>query len=279
MTADFDTLGAAVGVTRLRPGARIVLTGGCHPTVSNFLALHRDEYPLIERRSVTPEAIRSITVVDTQWGDRLGKAAEWLNLPGVEITIYDHHPAQVEREDAPTENSQTANSQTKNSQAKNSDAESPETELSADDPTIPAKHQFIEAVGSASTLVAEHLQQKHITLNPIEATVMALGVHVDTGSLTFDHTTVRDAAALTWLMEQGANPRVISEYVEPGLSPQLQDMLPVAIRQLQSQTVNGITVAWVMLAVDGYVAGLSSLTSQVMNLTDCDVLLLAARYP
>jgi nanoRNase/pAp phosphatase (c-di-AMP/oligoRNAs hydrolase) len=27
-TADFDTLGAAVGLTRLLPGARIVLTGG-----------------------------------------------------------------------------------------------------------------------------------------------------------------------------------------------------------------------------------------------------------
>ena len=70
MTADFDTLGAAVGVTRLLPGARIVLTGGCHPTVREFLALHRDEYALIEQRSVSPEEIRSITVVDTQWRDR-----------------------------------------------------------------------------------------------------------------------------------------------------------------------------------------------------------------
>lgn len=63
-TADFDTLGAAIGVSRLQPGSRIVLSGGAHPTVRDFLALYRDEYPLIERRSIDPDAIRSIVVVD-----------------------------------------------------------------------------------------------------------------------------------------------------------------------------------------------------------------------
>ena len=41
-TADFDALGAAVGLSRLYPGSRIVLTGGAHPTVREFLALHRN---------------------------------------------------------------------------------------------------------------------------------------------------------------------------------------------------------------------------------------------
>ncbi|WP_039962906.1 hypothetical protein, partial [Kamptonema sp. PCC 6506] len=91
-TADFDALGAAVGLCVLHPGSRIVLTGGCHPTVRDFLALHRDEYPLIERRSVNPKLIRSIAIVDTTARDRLGKAAEWLDLPHLqEITVYDHH--------------------------------------------------------------------------------------------------------------------------------------------------------------------------------------------
>jgi tRNA nucleotidyltransferase (CCA-adding enzyme) len=86
-TADFDTLGAAVGLTRLLPGSKIVVPGGCHPTVQEFLALHRDEYALIERRSVNPAQIRSLTVVDTQQRDRLGKAAEWFDLPQIaEIT-------------------------------------------------------------------------------------------------------------------------------------------------------------------------------------------------
>ena len=91
-TADFDALGAAVGLRLLLPGSKIVLPGGSHPTVREFLALHRDEYPLIERRSVNPHQIRTLAVVDTQQRDRLGKAAEWFDLPNIkEVIVYDHH--------------------------------------------------------------------------------------------------------------------------------------------------------------------------------------------
>jgi tRNA nucleotidyltransferase (CCA-adding enzyme) len=238
-TADFDTLGAAVGLSRLWAGARIVLTGGSHPAVKEFLALHRDEYALIERRAVNPQNIRAIAVVDTQWRDRLGKAAEWLDLP-VEITVYDHHP-----------------------------------EGGGD---IPAKTQQIEAVGATTTLIAEALQQHQIRLTPAEATVMALGIHVDTGSLTYDHTTVRDAAALTWLMQEGATVQAIAAYVEPGLSPQLQDLLAIALDQLHTETVQGYRLAWVLLPTADYIPGLSSLASHLTTLTESDVLLLAAQY-
>ncbi len=240
-TADFDTLGAAIGLTRLHPGARIVLTGGSHPTVRDFLALHRDEYALIERRSVNPSQIRLLMVVDTQWRDRLGKAAEWLDLPHPKVVVYDHHLDQ--RGD------------------------------------IQADQTQVEAVGSTSTLIVEQLQARSLDLTPSEATAMALGVHVDTGSLTFDHTTVRDAAALTWLMQQGASLGVIAEYVEPGLSPQLQDLLAVALEKLQSELVHGMAVSWILLQVEAYVPGLSSLAAQLMSLTETDVLLLAAQYP
>ncbi|MEG4419240.1 CBS domain-containing protein [Microcoleus sp. LAD1_D5] len=243
-TADFDALGAAVGLCVLRPGSRIVLTGGCHPTVRDFLALHRDEYPLIERRSVNPQQIRSISIVDASQRDRLGKAAEWLDLPHLnEIAVFDHH-------------------------------------LQAD-LDIPATVTQIEAVGASTTLIVEKLREKsdpEFRLLPSEATVMALGIHVDTGSLTFEGATARDAIALAWLMEQGASLRVIAEYVEPGLSPQLQDLLREALNNLRSETLHGYSVAWVLLSTEAYVPGLSSLASRLLDLTETDALLLGNVY-
>lgn len=239
-TADFDTLGAAVGLARLQPGAKIVLTGGAHPTVRDFLALHRDEYPLVERRSVNAEQIRSLTVVDTQNRERLGKAAEWLDQSDLKIQVYDHH-LEAERD-------------------------------------IPTTQVQVEAVGATATLVAERLQAQQIDLTTAEATVMALGIHVDTGSLTFDHTTVRDAAALTWLMGQGANLRAIAEYTDPGLSPQLQELLTLALEQLQTETTQGYSIAWVTLPTESYTSGLSHLASHLMSLTESDALLLGNRY-
>ncbi|MEG5137346.1 MULTISPECIES: CBS domain-containing protein [unclassified Microcoleus] len=250
-TADFDSLGAAVGLCVLRPGSRIVLTGGCHPTVRDFLALHRDEYPLIERRSVNPQQIRSISIVDASQRHRLGKAAEWLDLPHLnEIAVFDHH-------------------------------------LQAD-LDIPATVTQIEAVGATTTLIVEQLREKLKNaaengdtvsqLLPSEATVMALGIHVDTGSLTFEGATARDAMALAWLMEQGASLRVIAEYVEPGLSPQLQDLLREALENLRSQTLHGYTVASVLLSTESYVPGLSALASRLLDLTETDALLLGNVY-
>ncbi|MBW4689455.1 MAG: CBS domain-containing protein [Komarekiella atlantica HA4396-MV6] len=240
-TADFDALGAAVGLTRLLPGSKIVLSGGSHPPVRDFLALHRDEYPLIERRSVIPEKIRSLTVVDTQHRDRLGKAAEWLDLPHLkEIIVYDHHLGQ--------------------------------------ESDIPATQSYISSVGATTTLIVEQLQQQQISLTPAEATVMALGIHVDTGSLTFDQSTPRDALALAWLMEQGASLSVISTYRDPGLSPQLQQLLTQALENLEYLCIHGYTIAWVTLKTQGFVPGLSSLASELVELTEIDAILLANEY-
>ncbi|CAM9339007.1 unnamed protein product, partial [Sphacelaria rigidula] len=66
-------------------------------------------------------------------------------------------------------------------------------------------------VGSVSTIITERLQLQDLDVKPAEATLLALGVHSDTGSLTFDSATSRDAAALAWLMEQGASQQAIAE--------------------------------------------------------------------
>ena len=241
-TADFDALGAAVGLSRLWAGAKIVLTGGSHPAVKDFLALHRDEYALIERRSVNPKRIRSLIVVDTQHRDRLGAAAEWLDLPQIEqIVVYDHH-----------------------------------VEIDSD---IPATETHIADVGASTTLIVEELQVKQIELTPFEATVMALGIHVDTGSLSFDRANHRDALALAWLMQQGASLHVVRDYIDPGFSPQLQTLLTEALDNIQCDRLRGYTVTWVLLKTPGYVSGLSSLASRLMELTESDAVFLGARYP
>ena len=241
-TVDFDALGSAIGLSRLKLGAKIVLTGGAHPTVKNFLALYRDEFDLIQLRSITPEAIANIYIVDTQKSDRLGAAADWLNLSNIkQIEVFDHH-----------------------------------LDLTSD---IPVTQTHIENVGAITTYIAELLQQQNITLTPFEATAMALGIHVDTGSLTFDQTTPRDARAIAWLMEQSANVSMIAEYNEPGLSERLQDLFKIALDKLQRTTIRGYTVASVLLQTDEFVGGLATLAARLIDLTESDVLLLGHQYP
>lgn len=240
-TVDFDALGSAVGLSRLKSGAKIVLTGGAHPAVKSFLALYRDEFAFAEMRSIHPEAITRIYIVDTQKRERLGAAASWLNLPQIEgIEVYDHH-----------------------------------LDLESD---LPVTQMHTEAVGAITTYIAELLQEEELNLTTFEATAMALGIHVDTGSLTFDGTTARDARAIAWLMDQNASVPIVAEYVEPSLSPQLQTLLREALDRLQRQSVYGYTVASVLLKTPNFVTGLSSLAARLIDLTEADVLLLGHQY-
>jgi tRNA nucleotidyltransferase (CCA-adding enzyme) len=240
-TVDFDALGAAIALSRLKTGAKIVLTGGAHPAVKNFLALYRDEFDFIEMRSIHPEAIATIYIVDTQKSDRLGTAAAWLTLPNVQqIEVFDHH-----------------------------------LDATSD---IAVTKLHTEAVGAITTYIVELLQQQQITLTPFEATAIALGIYVDTGSLTFEQTTPRDAKAIAWLLEQSANVAIIAEYNEPGLNRQLQDLLKDALNNLQRTKVRGYTVASVLLQTNKFVHGLSTLTARLIELTESDVMLLGHQY-
>ncbi|TAD76539.1 MAG: CBS domain-containing protein [Oscillatoriales cyanobacterium] len=248
ITVDFDALGAAVGWARLHPGTKIVLAGGAHPGVQAFLALHRDEYPIIERRSVNPNHLRSLVVVDTQQRDRLGKLADWLALPQIQqVTLYDHHLG-----------------------------------AGCD---IPATNRRVEPVGATTTLIVEELQRAdlHPPLRAAEATVMALGIHVDCGSLTYETATARDAAALAWLMAQGASVAAIATYLDPSLSPLLQRLLAEAIDQVhnhpaQTQDIGGQRLTWVLLEADRYVPGLSTVASRLVDTIGIDGLLLGTLY-
>ncbi len=239
ITADFDTLGAAVGLTRLLTGAKLVLTGGAHPGVRNFLALYRNEFAIAESRSINPQHIQTLTIVDTQQRDRLGICQEWLDLPQLAaITVYDHHQETVS--------------------------------------DIVATNRQLGKVGATTTLIVELLQQHHLNLTVAEATVMALGIHVDTGSLTFTNTTPRDATALAWLLGQGAGLAAINDYLAQGLSIELQQLLPIGLERLRSESINGYLVSSVMLETSHFVTGLSSLAAELMTITHSDILLLGA---
>jgi tRNA nucleotidyltransferase (CCA-adding enzyme) len=133
-------------------------------------------------------------------------------------------------------------------------------------------------VGATTTLMVEELQKRRISLTSAQATVMALGIHVDTGSLTYDQSTPRDGLALAWLMEQGASLSVISTYRDPGLSPQLQKLLTKTLEDLQYICLRGYTLAWVTLKTNEFVPGLSGLVSELIELTEIDALLFGHEY-
>jgi tRNA nucleotidyltransferase (CCA-adding enzyme) len=76
----------------------------------------------------------------------------------------------------------------------------------------------LEKVGATTTILVEMLQQAGLMLTAVEAALLLLGIYEDTGSLTYDTTTKRDAAAVAWLLEQGAQLPIVRRFLNITLS-------------------------------------------------------------
>lgn len=244
-TADFDSLAAAVGLALVwkseEPNVQsyVCVPRGSHPTVTHFLALHKNLFPMKSLRDIEPGQVHRVGLVDAQRKDRVGPAGELLNT-AEEVHVYDHHFD------------------------KTSD--------------IAATKMVIERVGSVTTIIVEMLQQAKIKLDDASATLMALGIHSDTGSLTFETATSRDARALAWLMEQGASQAAVSEYGHISLSTVQQAMLKSALGQLQKTVHNGVTVSSALIESEGYINGMAAVAMNILEVTDSDVILLGIKY-
>src|SRR6185437_11063747 len=71
--------------------------------------------------------------------------------------------------------------------------------------------------GALCTTMVAILAERGIDPTPTEATALALGIHEDTGSLTFPTTTVRDIEALGFCARHGASQELVSSLLHPPL--------------------------------------------------------------
>lgn len=236
---DFDSLAAAVGLAKLRgPGTIVVVPGGEAPSLKRFLSLHRQLYRIADPRNVDPARLRWVGVVDTCRKERLGVAADWPAL-AEHVVVFDHH------------------------MGRQCDIEN-ENRLDV----------IVEPVGAVATLIAERLKAAVVDMTPAEATLLALAIHSDTGSLTFEHTTARDAEMLAWLMGKGAIMRSISEFSHSLLTDEQQLMLSRGLRDLKRTKYLGIEIGSVVLVGNTFLKGMSAVASELSDLSNTDVFFL-----
>ena len=250
--ADFDTLAAAVALSLLwskheKPDlpTHVVLPRGVHPVVQRFLAFHKHLLPLRGFKTIMAEDVNAIGVVDTQSASRIGRGKTWLETAR-SVHVFDHHDGD-ETED--------------------------KSLLDA------ATEVVLDHVGSTTTLLVERLQEAGIKPAPHEATLFALGIRADTGALLYESTTIRDAHALVWCLENGASQVAISEFGAAKIGEDQRAILNAALRDTETEMIRGLKVSKVLVGEgDGYVAGLAQVCEELLDLTDSDVFLFGAMH-
>jgi tRNA nucleotidyltransferase (CCA-adding enzyme) len=232
---DFDAFAAMVAAHKLYPEASICLGGAVNRNVREFQALYADLIPVVDPGDVERDSVRRLILVDTVHANRLGDLGDLCGRQGVQIVAFDHH---THERDMPA-------------------FISPDNLVTSSD-------------GALVTLLVRIVAQRGIPITPFEATVFALGIHEDTGSLTFSTTTPADAEALALCMLRGADIALLEKWLTNALSAAQRRTLAAALEAAVELPVAAATVLLSALRQDLYVEGVSVVAHRVMDLTGCD---------
>ncbi|MBI9051950.1 MAG: CBS domain-containing protein [Anaerolineaceae bacterium] len=135
----------------------------------------------------------------------------------------------------------------------------------------------IESIGACTTLFVEHLMEHRTTLSVIHATLLMLGIYEDTGSLSYISTSPRDIKAAAYLLEMGANLRIINKFLNPPLST---DQYRVYHRMLEQQeliTIKGQLVLFAYANAEDMIEEISSIAHKIRDQIEPDALFMIAK--
>jgi tRNA nucleotidyltransferase (CCA-adding enzyme) len=232
---DFDAFAAMLAARRLYPGAVVALSGSLNRNVRDFYRLHAEALDVAEHGRVDLDAIERLIVVETSHPGRLGDFERVARDPKVEVVLFDHHGDEK------------------------LDWVRPENVVRSDD-------------GALTTTMVSILAERELDVTPLEATVFALGIHEDTGSLSYAGVSLRDAEALAWCLRHGASQHMVAQYLHAPLSEAERRLLDALLAAAETHKVAGFEILVTAIRSSEYVDGVSNLAHKIVDLTDCRAL-------
>ena len=125
-----------------------------------------------------------------------------------------------------------------------------------------------EPIGAATTLLIEEISARGLKLTGIEATLLLLGIHEDTGSLSYQGTTPRDVRAAAWLMEQGARLTVVNEFLHHPLAPEQLELYDRLLEQSETHEIEGHTCLVACATAPKFAEEISTLAHKLRELLE-----------
>lgn len=134
------------------------------------------------------------------------------------------------------------------------------------------------AVGATTTFLVEKIRAQGIALPPVGASLLLMGIFEDTGALSYLTTTARDAQAVAWLLEQGADLRLVGEYLHRPLSSEQRQVLAQLLNNSVIYAVRGRNICIAAVTLEQYVDELSSLIHQIMDVYEPEACFMLAQH-
>ena len=233
--ADFDGLAAMIAAHKLYPDAVLVFSGSQERNVREFTSQSLlYNYDFHKVKDIDLAAVDTLILVDTRSSERIGPFAACLDKPGLSLHIYDHHLYNP-------------------------------GDLRGD-------LEVIRDYGSTTTILVDLLREKNIAISKGEATIFALGIYEDTGSLTHLTTTPEDLMAAAWLLQQGAKLDQVAQFLTHELTAGQIELLHELMKNAKQYTIQDIPIAVVTHSLPHYVDEFALIVRRFMAMENLNVL-------
>ncbi len=234
---DFDGLAAMVAANLLYPQAVKVFSGTQSPNVKRFMALYKDLISIYQPQDIKPAEVTKMIVVDTANPRRLDQLRALASQPGMAFDVFDHHPAMPD--------------------------------------DIKGERHEVHLIGATTTILVEEIIARGLDVNAFDATILALGVYEDTGSLLFSSTTARDIRAAAFLVEQGANLSVVANFIDQPLSRTQRRLMQELLNGTMRYHIKDYDIVVASCHSREYVS-LVTVTERLLTIENCDAVFVIA---
>ena len=139
---------------------------------------------------------------------------------------------------------------------------------------LPKKWTFTYVETSACTtyFIEELMERSNYQLSIIESTLLLLGIHEDTGSLTYANTTARDVSAVAYVLNHGASLKIAVDFLNPPLSTAQQNVFNVLVNNATNLSIEDVKIFISHADAPSLEDEVSSIAHKITDLMDPDAL-------
>jgi tRNA nucleotidyltransferase (CCA-adding enzyme) len=239
---DFDAFASAYAALRLYNCDKIIISN----TVENNLGKYLEEadfgipYIRASEKIINEysEKIELLIITDCKLKSRLKYLSNIIDK-SERIIIYDHHHT--------------------------------------DNIDIEADEIYLEKIGATTSIITEKLKEKQMSITKDEATLLMMGIYEDTGFLTFNTTTPADMYAAAYLLEQGGNLNLVSEYIRRELSKEQVLLLNELIINTTILMIDKLFIGITQANTEEFFGDIAFLAHKLVEMENFDALFVLVR--
>ncbi|MFH0783275.1 MAG: CBS domain-containing protein [Pseudomonadota bacterium] len=235
LNADFDGLASMIAAQKLYPDAVMAFSGSQERNVREFTSQSLlYSYDFRKIKDIDLRTVDTLILVDTRSSERIGPFSECLKNPGIALHLYDHHL------------------------------------FNPGD--LKGQVEVIKDFGSTTTILMNILMERQIPISSSEATIFALGIYEDTGSLTHLTTTPEDLMAAAWLLQKGAKLDQVAQFLTHELTSTQIGLLHELMKSAKQYVIQDIPVVVITQSLPQYVDEFALIVRRFMAMENINVL-------